>query len=134
MPINEWVGQSPTRPRIGCFEAAGIALPLPVGSIDSAIGSFYSGFMLLMAESGPATVHNGADQIEVGSTLTPRSRKDNLALHGRQVPAALTDGSDTGRRILPKVRKRLFHPFLTTKEEVTGPRPAKAVPRGKKSS
>ena len=52
---NECVGKSPLEVRTGCFEATGIALPFLAGSIDSAIGLFYSDFMALMTPSRPRT-------------------------------------------------------------------------------
>jgi len=128
MPINECVVH---RSCTWCFDAPGIALPVSIGSIDSAIGLFYSGFLPLMAESLPAKVQNGGGQIQAGSAPTLRSRKDKQMLHGRQVTLRLFDVSGTGAAISSKVRKRLLDPFLATKEKGAELRPAGAVRRGK---
>jgi hypothetical protein len=124
MPIKECGGY---RSRTGSFEASGIALPLPIGPIDSTIELFYSDFRPLMAESRPAKVQNGADQIQAGSAFTLRSRKDSQMLHGRQVAAALFQGSGTETAIRSKVRKCVLDPFLATKEEGSEVWPARAV-------
>ena len=87
-----------------------------------------------MIQSRPTEVQNGEDRMEAGSTLTVRSQRDKQVLNGRHITAVVIDVADTGRGVPPKVQKRLFDAFFTTKEEGTGPWLAKAVRRGKISS
>lgn len=65
-------------------------------------------------------VQNAADSMEVGGTITLRSRLDRQVLNGQSVAVVVLDIIDTGKGIPPDVQKRLFDPFFTTKEEGTG--------------
>ncbi len=66
-------------------------------------------------------VHNAADSIERGGTITLRARSDNQSLReGAAEPVVVVEVSDTGKGIAPEAQKRLFDPFFTTKAEGTG--------------
>lgn len=66
-------------------------------------------------------VQNAAESMkESGGTITLRVRNGTSRLNGRTCPVVMLEVSDTGTGIPPEVRKRIFDPFYTTKEEGTG--------------
>jgi signal transduction histidine kinase len=66
-------------------------------------------------------VQNAAESMkEPGGTITLRVRNGTSRLNGRTCPVVMLEVSDTGTGIPPEVRKRIFDPFYTTKEEGTG--------------
>jgi signal transduction histidine kinase len=65
-------------------------------------------------------VHNGADAIVGGGTVTLRARAARASLAGRETEAVVLEVTDTGKGIPPEVEKRLFDPFFSTKETGTG--------------
>ena len=65
-------------------------------------------------------VQNATESMEHGGTITLRARNGTSRLNGRIRPVVMLEVSDTGTGISPEVRKRIFDPFYTTKEEGTG--------------
>lgn len=65
-------------------------------------------------------IQNAVESLDGKGTITLRVRTESALLHGRTGPGVRLEVSDTGRGILPEVRKRIFDPFFTTKEGGTG--------------
>lgn len=65
-------------------------------------------------------VHNAADSIGRGGTISLVARPDRKRLVGRETDVVVLEVADTGKGIPPEVEKRLFDPFFTTKDNGTG--------------
>jgi signal transduction histidine kinase len=65
-------------------------------------------------------VHNAADSIGRGGTITLRARPDRRQLNDGDTNVVVLEVADTGKGIPPEVEKRLFDPFFTTKDKGTG--------------
>ena len=65
-------------------------------------------------------VQNAVESMKHGGTVTLRARNGTARLNGRTGPVLMLQVSDTGTGISPEVRKRIFDPFYTTKDEGTG--------------
>ncbi len=66
-------------------------------------------------------VQNAAESMkESGGMITLRVRNGTSRLNGHTCPVVMLEVSDTGVGIPPEVRKRIFDPFYTTKDEGTG--------------
>lgn len=65
-------------------------------------------------------VHNAADSIGRGGTISLAARTDRKRLVGREADVVVLEVADTGKGIPPEVEKRLFDPFFTTKDNGTG--------------
>lgn len=65
-------------------------------------------------------IQNAAESMERGGTITLRAGLGKSRLSGSARPAVTIEVSDTGKGISPEVKKRMFDPFFSTKEEGTG--------------
>ena len=65
-------------------------------------------------------IQNAAESIGNNGTITLRARTATKRLVDRLGDVVILEVSDTGKGIPPQVEKRLFDPFLTTKDAGTG--------------
>ena len=65
-------------------------------------------------------VQNAAESIEHDGRITLRARAGMASLGGELKPVVILETEDTGKGIPVEVRKRLFDPFFSTKENGTG--------------
>lgn len=65
-------------------------------------------------------IHNAADAIENGGTVTLGVREDEKRINDRLLDVVILEVTDTGKGISPEAEKRLFDPFYTTKDTGTG--------------
>ena len=63
---------------------------------------------------------NAADSMPDGGAITLRARKGAASLRNRSEPVAIVEVADTGGGVPPEIERKLFDPFVTSKEAGVG--------------
>jgi len=63
---------------------------------------------------------NAADSMQDGGSITLRARQGIASLNNRSEPVAIVEVADTGAGVPPEIERKLFDPFVTSKEGGAG--------------